>query len=374
MQARWGSIGASVRGASHLREGSPNQDALLVAERAGTCLALVADGHGGARHFRSATGARLAVEAAADVLQQLAPTFAHGDAAAQAQLAATELPVRIVEAWRERVHRDLAQAPLDGDELEKLRAAEGADAVAAVRADPQLAYGATLLAAATVGADGLVIAQIGDGDVLLVDAQGRTQRPLPADERLTGHMTTSICRAEAASDFRTTVVWTSAADAALLVLATDGYANSFRSDADFVKVGGDFLELLRHHGPAAVQQQLPDILAHASTHGSGDDITVAMLLAPLAALADDTATVPSTAKRENPHEKHPRGWIVAGTLAAAALVYSILRGPSPHPDAAAPAAAAAVPSVTITHAPATAASVPVAPAASEPVAQPVGGT
>lgn len=363
MPARWGSIGASVRGASHVREGSPNQDALLVAERSGASMVLVADGHGGARHFRSAAGARLAVEAAADVLQQLAASFAQGDAAARAQLAATELPARIVESWRERVHDDLAQAPLGPAEFDTLHSAEGADAVAAVQADPQLAYGATLLAAAACD-DALVIAQLGDGDVLLVDAQGRAQRPLPADERLTGHLTTSLCRAEAASDFRTAVVSAGAADAALLVLATDGYANSFRSDADFVKIGGDFLDLLRRHGLEAVQRQLPDILAHASTHGSGDDITVAMLLAPRAQAADsgepDSAgpsgrAVDPTAPTQAPAPEHgrkmrSRGWI--GVLAVVVLALLLwagqdrLPGTLPardHPAAGAPGAVEIVP-------------------------------
>lgn len=363
MAPRWGSIGASVRGAGHVREGSPNQDALLVAERSGACMALVADGHGGARHFRSAAGARLAVEAAADVLQQLAPSFAQDDAAARAQLAGTELPTRIVEAWRERVLRDLAHAPFDAHELDVLRTAEGTAAVAAVQADPLLAYGATLLAAATFGGDGLVIAQLGDGDVLLVDSQGRTQRPLPADERLTGNLTTSICRAEAASDFRTAVVSADAADAALLVLATDGYANSFRSDADFVKIGGDFLDLLRRHGPDAVQRQLPDILAHASTHGSGDDITVAMLLAdpsraegsaePDSAAPSGRADLAATPQAPMPGDAptvRPRGWIgVVAVVVIALLLWAgqdRLSGTMPtrgHPDAGAPAAVEIVP-------------------------------
>ncbi len=337
MPARWGSIGASVRGASHVREGSPNQDALLVAEQSGACMALVADGHGGARHFRSAAGARLAVEAAADVLQQLMPVFGGSEAAAWARLAATELPARIVEAWRERVHRDLAQTPFEPAEFDALHTAEGVAAVAAVQADPLLAYGATLLAA-VASDDALVIAQLGDGDVLLVDAQGRTQRPLPADERLTGHLTTSICRAEAASDFRTAVVSAGAADTALLVLATDGYANSFRSDADFVKIGGDFLDLLRRHGPDAVQQQLPDILAHASTHGSGDDITVAMLLAPRAQAADsvepdsagpsrragDPAASPQVPAPAHGRKVRARGWI--GVLAVVVLALLLWAG------------------------------------------------
>ena len=64
--ARWAVAGASVRGALHVRDGLPNQDALLTwvsdDPAAPVAIVTVADGHGGARHFRSAIGARLAVE------------------------------------------------------------------------------------------------------------------------------------------------------------------------------------------------------------------------------------------------------------------------------------------------------------------------
>ncbi len=273
----WRALAASARGASHVRAGLANQDAMLVDVQAGCAVAAVADGHGGARHFRSADGSLMAVQAAREALLSMVPSFVSHVGPQRAQLAALEVPQRIVSRWVELVRADLEQRPIDPAELAAVAVSEGEEAAAGVRADPLLAYGATLLAALAV-AECLVLVQLGDGDVLLVDAAGHTTRPVPRDERLLGNLTTSICRVGAEQDFRTMVLEDAAARPALLLLSTDGYANSFRSDDDYLKVGSDFLALLRRHGAAAVEQQLPGILEHASTHGSGDDITLAMLV------------------------------------------------------------------------------------------------
>src|SRR5438067_1473667 len=71
---KWQVICASVRGASHIRVGLPNQDDLfyLPKTKVGPRLLLaVADGHGGAKHFRSDVGAHCAVSAATSVLRPL---------------------------------------------------------------------------------------------------------------------------------------------------------------------------------------------------------------------------------------------------------------------------------------------------------------
>jgi serine/threonine protein phosphatase PrpC len=289
---RWRALGASVRGASHLRSGAPNQDALRIDTRDGTALAAVADGHGGARHFRSADGARLAVQAAHEALLALAPALVAAAPAQRAQLAAADLPRRIVERWSELATGDLSERPLSDGEIAAVEAGEGAEAADSVRSEPLLAYGATLLAALALP-DSMVIVQLGDGDVLSVDHSGRTTRPVPRDERLLGSFTTSICRPGAEADFRSIVLDGDAARPALLILSTDGYANSFLSDADYLKVGADFLGLLRGHGAETVGGQLPAILEDASTHGSGDDITLAIL-------AGDLATGPAAGERPRP--------------------------------------------------------------------------
>ncbi len=276
--ARWAASGASVRGASHVRDGSPNQDAIATwVDQRGSRVTLVsiADGHGSPRHFRSALGARFAVDASIDVLRDHAVVLDTGDEAMRARIASVDVPQRIVELWTERTRAHLEDEPLTDDELERVAGSEGPAAADEVRDDPLLAYGATVLAA-LVGERCIVLTQLGDGDILAVDFEGRTTRPLPADERLSGNLTTSICRAGAESDFRSIVLARDASQAALL-LSTDGYANSFRSDADFLQVGSDFVAMIRKDGIEKVEGELEAILQDASTHGSGDDITLGIV-------------------------------------------------------------------------------------------------
>src|SRR5208282_1676163 len=64
---------------------------------------------------------------------------------------------------------------------------------------------------------------------------------------------------------------------ALILLSTDGYANSFRTDADFLKVGSDILATMRDEGPDYVKSNLESWLLEASQAGSGDDVTVGLV-------------------------------------------------------------------------------------------------
>ena len=280
--APWLIAGSSVRGAAHRREDLPNQDAFAMwsgADHGASPRAIIAvsDGHGGARHFRSARGARLAVETSIsrvrDLFEQIAISGARDPLES---LIRDALPLRIVAAWRAAVEEDIAADAITVAELAKVEALDGAALRATVEGDPLIAYGATLLVAiAFEGA--LAMLQLGDGDVLCVDRSGRTRRPLPADERLVGNLTTSLCQPDASENFRLAVLRTSVDLPELVLLSTDGYANSFKSDADFRKVGKDYLDMLQRDGLAQVQRELPGILEHASSNGSGDDVTVGIL-------------------------------------------------------------------------------------------------
>jgi hypothetical protein len=64
---------------------------------------------------------------------------------------------------------------------------------------------------------------------------------------------------------------------ALVLLATDGYPNSFRSDQDFLKIGSDYLAAIGQQGLSKLAGELPEILRETSRLGSGDDITLAIL-------------------------------------------------------------------------------------------------
>lgn len=283
--------GATVRGSSHLRTGQPNQDAIADwcgADQTLPAIVAVADGHGGARHFRSEQGARFAVDAAVRTLRELAEHIdALGDDE-RAQFAAVEIAPKIVEQWRAQVLQHLAAHPIVDTEWRALLANEGEAAVDSVRIDPLLAYGATLLSA-LVTPSGVVLAQLGDGDILAVAPDGSTTRPVPADERLVGNTTTSLCQPNAESDFRVVVLPAARAPLAMLMLSTDGYANSFKTDADFLQVGRDLLAMVVSDGFGKVVKQLPGFLEHASQNGSGDDISLGLLYRPASAGAGAAA-------------------------------------------------------------------------------------
>jgi len=277
----WKVAHACVRGSSHVRSGLPNQDAAQCSVTPsdsgsrGTAVVAVSDGHGGARHFRSQIGSSLAVSTAITLVQQFLPNFAGEDGAAKLSAEDVQgLQQSLVDAWIAAVGADLKNNPLTEEELLALES-EGPEVRSSVEDSPAVAYGATLLVAAAT--ENMVLyLQLGDGEILSVAADGETTRPLPGDERLVGNQTTSLCQPDAWREFR--IMWVTAPWLpALVLLSTDGYANSFRSDEDFLKIGQDYLEILREQGIAILAEELPEILKEATQQGSGDDITLAIL-------------------------------------------------------------------------------------------------
>ena len=310
----WTVMGESVLGASHVRDGRPNQDAFLAATLAdGTALMAVADGHGGALHCRSERGSRFAAECAIAVLRTWREQagFEHF---------ARQFPISLVTAWRERVAADLATHELTRAEVPVagLPPGRGADHLLA---NPVLAYGTTVLVA-VVRADQIWLAQLGDGDCLVVDEGGCVSRPVPVDDTLAGNMTTSLCQQDAATHFRTAqVVEPVASDPArvrLVLLSTDGYANAFNTDRDFLQIGGDYLNWLDEQGTAAIARQLPAVLTEATQQGSGDDVTLLMAYAAERPFAAQAAS-PSTAGTGEAKSGAPQRAPVATERAPAAV-------------------------------------------------------
>ena len=270
-KAVWGVFGDSTRGSSHLRSGLPNQDSIEKWPGTGgspTILA-VSDGHGSASHFRSELGSRMGVQVAVQALRETPIPVPDGHSQTLAK--------SIVRSWREAVMAHLAAHPFTEQEWAKLPPKEAAQSKAAILANPPVAYGATLLAVLAAASEILYL-QLGDGDILCVDDEGGTTRPVPADSRLIANQTTSLCQASAPEDFRAAHFRLSEGPApALILVSSDGYANSFQSDEDFLRLGPDYLELLRQYGPKKVEAQLQKILPEASRKGSGDDITLGFI-------------------------------------------------------------------------------------------------
>ncbi|HLJ07473.1 MAG TPA: PP2C family serine/threonine-protein phosphatase [Acidimicrobiia bacterium] len=259
-------VGASVIGPTHIRDGLPNQDAIgwhPPGGRGDALVVVVSDGHGARPHFRSGTGSALAVQVALDA----------GRAFLESPAPPDELPARIVDGWRAAVAVDLRERPFTDTELEVVELTHGGGVREAVEEDPLIAYGATLIAAIVDGPSALVL-QLGDGDVLHATPAGVSQ-PLPADPRLYGGMTTSLCMPDAVGETRMVRVTAPAGEGGVLVMATDGFKNAYLDDASFLQVGPDIARAARA-GPDGVAGQLGGWLAEAARH-SGDDVSVAVI-------------------------------------------------------------------------------------------------
>lgn len=277
---KWRIVGKSVQGASHKRASLPNQDAIDWFPQSGAGLPLilaVSDGHGSAKSFRSDEGACLAVTTATTVMQDFLkgqPDLTHHSAIKRT--AEERLPQELVRRWEKGVNAYLDKTPFSPEELNALEKKEGARARQLVETNPLLAYGATLLAV-LVTESFIVYLQLGDGDILAVSEMGEVSRPLRKDERLFANETTSLCSRNAWHDFQVSFQTLSGSPPALILLATDGYANSFRDEKGFLKVGSDLLKMIRADGLDTVNENLEVWLSEASQVGSGDDITLGII-------------------------------------------------------------------------------------------------
>lgn len=277
----WRVIGETVPGASHLRAGIPNQDAILQVRESSVSLPLIlsiSDGHGSNKCFRSDRGSRFAVTIGAGLMRKLINTKRSDYDAAQLEAQArTWLPTEFARRWNASVEADLQREPLLKEELDRLEAKDGARARATVEAHQSLAYGATTLTVALTESF-VIYLQLGDGEIITVADTGAVSSPLPEDERLLANETTSLCSQQAAQDFRFAYQPLTAPPPALILLTTDGYANSFTDDAGFFKVGTDILEMLRTDGFDAVNRGVKDWLEEATRMGSGDDCTLGVMV------------------------------------------------------------------------------------------------
>lgn len=275
----WRCDGRSIQGASHQRTGLVNQDAIhcetLEIEQQQALLMVISDGHGGQSYFRSHIGADYAVKVAATLVKQI---VLGQDSFRSLQQIQHQLPQQIVEQWRSSVIHHVAAHPITEMEWEKLQIQglwQGDVSRSQIEQDPAIAYGATLLMVVITDQFALYF-QIGDGDILCVQPDGTIQHPLPPDPRLVANRTISLCTPQVWKEGRFQIVIDPVLPA-LILASTDGYANSYATDADFHQIGADYLKKIRREGFDRVIANLPMILQETSRRGSGDDVTLGVM-------------------------------------------------------------------------------------------------
>jgi serine/threonine protein phosphatase PrpC len=260
--------GESVRGASHIRTGKECQDSFKKLELSDeTAVIAVADGHGSDSCPYSKTGSVIAVNVFCQVLQNLIKNF-DDDREFLLTYLNREGEIRVAQAieeeWKKRIwknhnkHKREKQVNENG-ELDK-------DAV-------YRQYGTTLLGL-VVTCDFIFAFQLGDGDILFVDA--KTVQPVIEGDKILGTETHSLCRRDAWKKAISTIRRRTQEDTCLYLMSTDGFANSYSSEEEFKKTCRDYYLMIQEHGFDTVSANLKSWLSETSELGCGDDITVVL--------------------------------------------------------------------------------------------------
>ena len=217
----------SVMGASHEKTNLVCQDSSAFKIGDHYAVAVVADGHGSKKHFRSHIGSKFAVEAAIEAIDR----YYEDREALEANLPENHkliiknIEKQIISNWNVRIEKHLAENPVTEEERSKFTEEEF-EAIL-----PESYYGSTLVVA--VAGDNYTFGvQIGDGSLVAIFEDGKAVMPMEYNEAAPANVTASVCNSNAAGMFSSFY----APNKKLIALygSTDGLYTSFGSEYDFL--------------------------------------------------------------------------------------------------------------------------------------------
>lgn len=290
----------SCQGFSHKSSDKPCQDSSFASSSDALSMAIVSDGHGGARYFRSDVGSKLLIEITRDSIE----TFAEGaqkiglfkdcgltqwgvgelDITGKAKTIHSRLNwlvSSIISQWNIAISQHAAentvseweQANVDPRYLQEFEE---------IRKNPDASlektYGCTLMAYVQTP-DFWLAFQIGDGKIVFFDvADGKLSvaQLIPWDEKCFLNRTTSICDSDAVNEFRYAFDGNGHFPTAVF-LGSDGIDDTF-GDGDLLS---DFYiklyKLLARKRKEATLKDLKRDLPKLSKIGSKDDMSIALI-------------------------------------------------------------------------------------------------
>ena len=258
-------VHSTVIGDSHIRKGIVCQDSSGTVVTDQFAIAVVADGHGSAKHFRSDVGSRIAVKITTKLLKNYMNRsdfkeqfFKHPE------FILAQMEKQILMKWREAVEEYHLENPLTKEEESKIpEKAKG-------RLRTAVIYGSTVLATVLTKdfSYGMIL---GDGGFVVLGENDELFIPIE-DKNSNANYTSSLCNTDAIHFFEH---WYTTEKVKALFVSTDGLFKSFASEEDFLKYHG----LLSHmfHDTEKMKKSLKRNFEKRTREGSGDDISIAFV-------------------------------------------------------------------------------------------------
>ena len=285
----------SCQGESHIKVDKPCQDASYSKTTEEMSIAIVCDGHGGERYFRSDVGAQCAIEATKDSVETFIkavdenlfkdkPLTQKQAIASEAKtnfltkdtptdIALRQLFASIIFNWRGKIESHSQNNPLTEEERAKVDgrycdAFESGDGI-------EKTYGCTLMCYVYTPSYWFAF-HIGDGKCIAFDKDGQWSEPIPWDDRCFLNRTTSLCDSGALDEFRYCYCGDGSCPMAVF-LGSDGIDDSFGETENMVNFYVQILKMLTNEGEVHAIENLKETLPQLSKIGSKDDMSVACL-------------------------------------------------------------------------------------------------
>ena len=283
----------SCQGESHKVDNKPCQDASFSAVYDdGLAMAIVCDGHGGERYFRSDVGSRMATEVIRDSVKTFVENIDKGmfvgkpytaqEAITSEELVKKQTPIddafrqlfsSIIYQWNQKIADHAANTAISGWEQEHVEQ-KYLDELQTSETFEKL-YGCTLMVYVQTP-DYWFAFHLGDGKCISFQQDPFWHEPIPWDERCFLNKTTSLCDSNAINEFRYCYEGDGHFPMAVF-LGSDGMDDSFGEDANLVNFYIQVVKMLVNEGKEATIASIESDLPQLSKIGSKDDMSVAFI-------------------------------------------------------------------------------------------------
>ena len=284
----FGGYHISIRGGSHLERGTPCQDCSQHVCNRRYAMAIVSDGHGSARHFRSDVGSKAAVEVTAGIIEECMGLGGFmDDLRLEPERTMRRITDSIITRWSGFVLEYDDEHPLGDDEKRMIDEA-GISEGETDKARLVKRYGCTLIGC-LLSDEAMFAFQIGDGALVAVNDEGEEDMPMPSDEDCFLNRTTSMCGSDASIKFRHLVVMEGMEEISVpgfraicidpkkissVTVATDGFTTSFNTDDSLMRYCKTIPGVLAMDSG---KESLEENLTLRSRSNSEDDVSISVV-------------------------------------------------------------------------------------------------
>lgn len=261
----------------------------------GNAIAIVCDGHGGKRYFRSDIGSKLAgevteknvlifINSICDSLFIDKPYTSITSIATQISneqfekesaidKAFRQLFASIIYDWNSKIIEHAKSTPLTEQEMSEMEVGWINDFNNGQSLEK--VYGCTLMAYVQTPKYWFAF-HIGDGKCISFDSDAKWREPIPWDERCFLNKTTSLCDSTAIDEFRYCVQGNGEFPIAIF-LGSDGMDDSFGAETNLVNFYVQIIKEIVQNSKGAVISEIKNTLPQLSKIGSKDDMSLAVV-------------------------------------------------------------------------------------------------